>query len=493
METTYPATPSIKHLSVVVESHDSTTTSPLTNSLGGSPARTSGERTPENPHTRAGVMSHYPPHHQPQPQQHPPQPGAGRDPRYVQMITTGPPPHYQGAPHHVAYLPPNIPQLYGASAPPAGSTAYAAAAPGAYPPHAPPPPQGAQQHAPQSAGQHHQTYVIAGYPPPPHGHQQAPPPAPGQQFYAVPASSFPPGQGGAYHPHHPHAPPPHAPPPTHHHHAPPPSHHHHPGGHQAAAPHQGGPVYVRHGPPPAGGGAPPYPPPTAVMYSQQAPPQRHHMAAISASTHSSAVSKGSTHPSDKDVNSALPLPTDPAKGPAEALPSMEELQAEREKEEMAMEQILKSVKPIQTDYHLYIEEQKEKFMEEATKEAGDDAYLRNSNLNFRLKAAWESLESSQRAVYLKREELDRKRFMEEEEIASRHCATLTARHTTPIARTKKPQSTAEVTVDEEEEEDDDEARDEPSKRGREKESTDPNDSPLKKERVNEQAENVVGL
>lgn len=175
------------------------------------------------------------------------------------------------------------------------------------------------------------------------------------------------------------------------------------------------------------------------------------------------------------------------------LPSMEELQAEREKEEMAMEQVLKSVKPIQTDYHLYIAEQMDKCKILAEKDGGNDAYLRNSSLNYHLKAAWESLEPSQRAVYLKREELDRKRFMEEEEIASRHCATLTARHSTPTTR-KKSQSTAEVTVDDDEEDDEEEeVRDEPSKRRREKEETDTNESPTKKERVHVQADSVVGL
>jgi len=79
--------------------------------------------------------------------------------------------------------------------------------------------------------------------------------------------------------------------------------------------------------------------------------------------------------------------------------TMEEMQAEREKEEEAMEEVLKSVKPIQTDYHLFIAEEKNKLAELAAKDAGDDAYLRNSNLNYRLKAAWENLDSSQRAIF----------------------------------------------------------------------------------------------
>ena len=200
------------------------------------------------------------------------------------------------------------------------------------------------------------------------------------------------------------------------------------------------------------------------------------------SGHPSTISKASTHPSEKEGPGH-----DQIKAPHEPMQSMEEMQAEREREEEAMEQVLKSVKPIQTDYHLFIEEEKKKLAELVAKDGGDDPYLRNSNLNYRLKAAWEKLDSSQRAIYLKREELDRKRFMEEEEIANRHCATLTARNSTPTSR-KKSQSTAEVTVDEEEEED--ETRDETmNKRSREKEE-DANASPLKKERAQQQAEAV---
>ena len=168
---------------------------------------------------------------------------------------------------------------------------------------------------------------------------------------------------------------------------------------------------------------------------------------------------------------------------------MEDMQAEREKEEMAMEQVLKSVKPIQTDYHLFIEEEMKKHQDAANKDAGDDAYLRNSSMNYRLKAAWETLEPSQRAIYLKREELDRKRFMEEEEIASRHCATLTARNSTPTTR-KKSQSTAEVTVDDDDEDEEDETRDDPSKRPRVKDEADLHEAPTKKERIEQVAETV---
>mmetsp|Transcript_23217 Transcript_23217/g.44216 ORF Transcript_23217/g.44216 Transcript_23217/m.44216 type:complete len:412 (-) Transcript_23217:173-1408(-) len=358
-----PATPSIKHHPVVVETADHATTSPLTSSLGGSPSRNIGDRTPDYPLARTGVMSHYPSHHpshQPQSQHSPPSSNAGRDPRYMQMISTGgPPPHFQGATHHVAYLPPTIPPLYGGAPPP-----------GSYPP----PPQ--QQH-PGGSPRQHQTYVIAGYPPG-HGHQQGHPPAGGSQYYAV--SSYPP-QGGGYHPHHP---PPHGghPQSPHNPHGSRP----HPG-HQATSPHAP-PVYVRHGAPPPPGSSQ-YP----VMYSQRsAPPRAGPPGAPESSGHPSTVSKASTQ--EKEAAGY-----DQVKGPRQPMQTMEEMQAEREKEEEAMEEVLKSVKPIQTDYHLFIAEEKNKLAELAAKDAGDDAYLRNSNLNYRLKAAWENLDSSQRAIF----------------------------------------------------------------------------------------------
>ena len=52
-------------------------------------------------------------------------------------------------------------------------------------------------------------------------------------------------------------------------------------------------------------------------------------------------------------------------------------------------------------------------------------------INSRLIKNWEDAPPSTRAHYLKKEEADRKRFMSEEEVASRHCATLTARKRSP--------------------------------------------------------------
>jgi hypothetical protein len=58
-------------------------------------------------------------------------------------------------------------------------------------------------------------------------------------------------------------------------------------------------------------------------------------------------------------------------------------------------------------------------------------YLVNSSLNCRLMKAWEDLTVAEREVYAKKEQEDRRRFMQDDEVASRHCATLTARARSP--------------------------------------------------------------
>jgi hypothetical protein len=65
-----------------------------------------------------------------------------------------------------------------------------------------------------------------------------------------------------------------------------------------------------------------------------------------------------------------------------------------------------------------------------------DHFLVNSNLNTRMMKLWEDLKSEERGSYMVKEEDDRRRFMEEDEIASRHCATLTARGKSPRASEK---------------------------------------------------------
>jgi len=128
---------------------------------------------------------------------------------------------------------------------------------------------------------------------------------------------------------------------------------------------------------------------------------------------------------------------------------VEQLEADRIKASADTDLSFTEVKPIQTDFHFFVKEVREKLRVQAEQEVrssiqkdpiasdaaaaadDDDAYLINTNLNARLMKAWEDLSSIQRESYGKKEEVDRRRFMEEDEIASRHCATLTARVRSP--------------------------------------------------------------
>lgn len=67
-------------------------------------------------------------------------------------------------------------------------------------------------------------------------------------------------------------------------------------------------------------------------------------------------------------------------------------------------------------------------------------YLLFSNMNERLIAQWEELPQSKRAEYLVKEEEDRRRFQSAEEVASQHCATLTARARSPQAFSSRSNS-----------------------------------------------------
>jgi hypothetical protein len=105
------------------------------------------------------------------------------------------------------------------------------------------------------------------------------------------------------------------------------------------------------------------------------------------------------------------------------------------------------VKPIRSDFHFFMMENKAKYRAEAEEEvrktAGEsadgklDLLLVNTNLNTRMMKAWEDLSQDKRDLYMQKEEDDRRRFMEEDEIASRHCATLTARGKSPKSAENK--------------------------------------------------------
>ena len=61
----------------------------------------------------------------------------------------------------------------------------------------------------------------------------------------------------------------------------------------------------------------------------------------------------------------------------------------------------------------------------------NDLYRLTTLMNTRLIQDWVSGPASLREQYMKMEDDDRQRFMSEEEVASRHCATLTARKRSP--------------------------------------------------------------
>jgi len=126
------------------------------------------------------------------------------------------------------------------------------------------------------------------------------------------------------------------------------------------------------------------------------------------------------------------------------------VEVERLRAAAATEITTEEVKPIQTDFHFFVKKNIEKHLKLAEEEVrnstknesiGDgnndnknrklDPFLVNSNLNTRLMKVWEAIPKESRDAFMVKEEDDRRRFMEEDEIASRHCATLTARGKSP--------------------------------------------------------------
>jgi hypothetical protein len=104
------------------------------------------------------------------------------------------------------------------------------------------------------------------------------------------------------------------------------------------------------------------------------------------------------------------------------------------------------VDPMRQDFHFYAMDQYE-LVKQVCQRQLDDAfadgtiskdtsaenqlYLLTTLINARLIKNWEDAPPSTRDEYLKKEEADRKRFMSEEQVASRYCATLTARRRSP--------------------------------------------------------------
>jgi hypothetical protein len=124
------------------------------------------------------------------------------------------------------------------------------------------------------------------------------------------------------------------------------------------------------------------------------------------------------------------------------------------------------VKPMRTDFHFFVDDRRDEIRIASEKELGPDAenkFLLFTNMNARLMKAWEDATDETRAAYLVKEEEDRRRFMADDEIASRHCATLTAR-----ARSPRGKDGEDCDDDEDEDEYNDDDDDEIKKRSPQK-------------------------
>ena len=101
-------------------------------------------------------------------------------------------------------------------------------------------------------------------------------------------------------------------------------------------------------------------------------------------------------------------------------------------------QEMPSVDPMRSAFHFFVDDMQDKLRQAALEEVKSstkgeevDLFLLNTNLNSRLMKEWEGAKQSVRDEYLNKEEEDQNRFMKEDEIANRHCATLTARARSP--------------------------------------------------------------
>eukprot|EP00594_Rhizosolenia_setigera_P010770 CAMPEP_0178960340 /NCGR_PEP_ID=MMETSP0789-20121207/12908_1 /TAXON_ID=3005 /ORGANISM="Rhizosolenia setigera, Strain CCMP 1694" /LENGTH=404 /DNA_ID=CAMNT_0020643675 /DNA_START=471 /DNA_END=1685 /DNA_ORIENTATION=+ len=124
------------------------------------------------------------------------------------------------------------------------------------------------------------------------------------------------------------------------------------------------------------------------------------------------------------------------------------------------DEALSTVDPMRPDFYWFVQDVRDDYMGDVKKhvqkccpktetpelegelndlvvENENHPYLLFSDLNERLIDRWESLAQSKRSEYLVKEEEDRKRFMNAEEVASQHCATLTARARSPQAFTPR--------------------------------------------------------
>lgn len=114
------------------------------------------------------------------------------------------------------------------------------------------------------------------------------------------------------------------------------------------------------------------------------------------------------------------------------------------------------VSPMRSDFHFFAEEHKKEAVmsiDAAGKGGNKTAFQSVTELNERLMSMWEKAPTSERNSFMVKEEADRERFMNEDEIESRHCATLTSR-TRPLTQEKPERVANVVTKDEDEDQSD---------------------------------------
>ncbi|KAL3931295.1 MAG: hypothetical protein SGARI_004245 [Bacillariaceae sp.] len=255
------------------------------------------------------------------------------------------------------------------------------------------------------------------------------------RMYGGPPPPGPPG--GGYH----RGPPGSYPPP------PPPQHSSPYGSHYS--PHGPPPPHYPYGPP--GGGYDGYrgPPPPPSSYGRTSPMPRGAAPGDPSTRPSGSPPSGGrngsppNHHADLRGRSPTASPDHATSLGQHPMSSMKKLpnhvEVERLRAAAATEITAEEVKPIQTDFHFFAKENMEKYLKLAEEEVRQDLeegkpldpILVNTNVNTKLMKAWEALTKDQRDAYMVQEEEDRRRFMEEDEIASRHCATLTARGKSP--------------------------------------------------------------
>lgn len=268
--------------------------------------------------------------------------------------------------------------------------------------------------------------------------------------YGYPPYGGPPPHG--YHPHHGGPPPPGYPHHLPHSHSHPPP----PGGPGGYSPGYGGrPMYGGHYGAYEGSGAgspsnvgdPRYPQQHSRDGRSKTPPFQRAGARGTTPGSAASVRSASSGPRSSPISRrenksspelAQPQPETPG-GPRTSPTIADECETERLRQAALTEISPSQVDPIKTAFHFFVTDMRDSLRSLAEAEVrkytgGDgalDPYLVNSNLNCRLMKAWEDLNDEERQACMSKEEADRRRFMEEEEIASRHCATLTARSKSP--------------------------------------------------------------